>query len=281
MDNKKNIDTLVKDIYERISSDEPFERRHVIEFGENLAKKLASRLSEERQKPALRLSNLGVPDRKLWYSINQPEKAELLPPNARLKFLFGDILEELLLFLARQAGHSVEGEQDEVSVEGVKGHRDAVIDGVLVDVKSASTYSFNKFSDHLQPSGDSFGYLTQLGSYSEGSKDDPLVTVSDESAFLVVDKTLGNLCLDKHKPLKVNYKKLVEEKRKMLAAPNPPGRCYPTEPDGKSGNMKLGVVCSYCPFKHECWPGIRTFIYYNGPRYLTKVTRVPDVPEVF
>ena len=68
---------------------------------------------------------------------------------------------------------------------------------------------------------------------------------------------------------------------KELADPDTPipERCYPDIPDGKSGNMKLSVPCSYCSFKEHCWPELRTFIYSNGPRYLTKVVRTPDVYE--
>lgn len=59
-----------------------------------------------------------------------------------------------------------------------------------------------------------------------------------------------------------------------------PERAFQPEPDGKSGNMKLGLQCSYCNMKHACYPNLRTFIYSNGPRYLTTVVKTPDVPEV-
>jgi hypothetical protein len=190
----------------------------------------------------------------LWYSINTPEKGEELPPTAQIKFLFGDILEELLLFLARLSGHIVENEQKEVDLEGVKGHIDGKIDGVLVDCKSASSRSYDKFASHT------------LG--------------SDDGAFLAIDKQLGKICLDKHPKSSVDYKSKVQATREMLAQSEPPERPYVAEPDGKSGNMKLGVACSYCLFKNTCWPGLRTFLYSNGPRYLTVVQRLPEVPEL-
>src|SRR5690606_19057418 len=125
----------------------------------------------------LRVSNLGTPcDRRLWFSINHPELAEPLEPHTRLKFLLGDVWEAVLLFLAKIAGHRVEGQQDEISLHGVLGHRDAVIDGTIVDVKSASSFSFDKFENHLKPEDDSFGYLTQINSYLEAAQDDPIVT---------------------------------------------------------------------------------------------------------
>lgn len=271
----KKIDTLVEDIYALFDgTGKEFEADRLQDIGSILGHKIATRLAEERGHATLRLSNLGtVCERQLWYNINTPELAEPLPPPARIKFLFGDILEELLLFLAREAGHEVIEEQKELDLYGVKGHKDATIDGVLVDCKSASSYSFDKFKSGLSPADDSFGYLTQLDAYL--TADD-----NDDGAFLVVDKTLGHITLDHHKRSNIDYKSLITQKQEMLKSSKPPPRGFAAEPDGKSGNMKLGVNCSYCAFKKSCWPGLRTFIYSNGPRYLTKVERVPDVPEV-
>lgn len=269
----KNISTLVKDIQDRLVSGERFDEDTVTDFAHNLAAKLSNRLSQEH-KPALRVSNLGTKcDRKLWYSINKPDLAEPLSPSARLKFLFGDILEEVLLFLARAAGHTVEEEQAEVDVNGVKGHIDGVIDGELVDVKSASTYGFRKFAEHGLVHSDDFGYLDQLGAYSYARGD-------KRAHFLAVDKTLGHLTLDTHESNGKDYDKLVEEKRAMLKSPVPPNRAYEDEPDGRSGNRKLGIACSYCAFKRSCWPGVRVFKYSRGPVFLTRVVRPPDVPEL-
>ena len=54
------------------------------------------------------------------------------------------------------------------------------------------------------------------------------------------------------------------------------GPCsFEDEEDGKSGNRKLGMNCSYCAFKHTCWPGVQTIPYAQGPRYLTKIVRPP------
>lgn len=279
----KSIKTLVEDIYGLFNTSSPTEVSDELArgFGERLADIIAKRIQPDEKKPTLRVSNLGTPcTRKLWYSINEPDKREPLSPEARIKFLFGDILECLLLFLARLAGHRVEGEQDRVSINGVIGHRDAVVDGVLIDVKSASSYSFDKFKDHLSKATDNFGYLTQLGSYLFASKDDPLIEEKNVAAFLVIDKQLGKICLDKHAFKDVDYVKKVEDTRKLLAAENPPDRFYDDIPDGKSGNRKLGTECSYCDFKWHCHPGLRKFVYANKPVYLTNVKREPRVPEV-
>jgi len=277
----KSIDTLVSDIYDLFQTPKQFDSANVEAFGKRLAEHITNRISEERGVPTLRLSNLGTPcERKLWYTINTPYDGEKLPPEARIKFLYGDVLEELLLFLAKEAGHTVTGQQDEVEINGVIGHRDAVVDGRVVDVKSASSYSFKKFQDNGLRSDDPFGYLTQLGTYLAASKHDNSVTETDVASFLVIDKQLGKITLDTYAFGDVDYQTMVEQKREMLAQPEPPPRTYDDEPEGKSGNRALCVQCSYCPFKHKCWPGVRTFLYSNGPTFLTKVERQPRVVEV-
>ena len=289
LDLNKTIDTLVEDIYAFISDDtrrttesitERSDKR-ITEFGERLSKLIYNKLYGPSRTPNLSLSQLGVPDRKLWYQTRHPELAEPLPAAAKIKFLYGDILEELLLFLAEESGHKVEGRQDELDVNGVKGHRDCVIDGRLVDVKSASTYSYKKFDTGNLVNDDPFGYLDQLGSYLSASSNDPLVKEKDLASFLVIDKTLGNICLDTHPRTNVDYKELVAHKKKVLEQETPPTKkCYEEVPEGKSGNFKLSTGCSYCPFKQTCWPGLRTFIYSTGPVFLTKVVREPKVVEI-
>jgi len=226
------------------------------------------------------MSNLGVPcDRKLWYTVNRPECGERLSGATAFKFLYGDIVERLVLHLAKIAGHEVVGEQTELDIDGVKGHRDAVIDGRLIDVKTATTHSFNKFKEHKLESDDPFGYLIQLGAYLHASQEDPDVKDKDKASFVAVDKQLGHICIDTYTTGHRDYSELVSRKRKILDGKEPPARAFGDIPDGKSGNRKLGTECSYCPFKHECWPGLRTFNYAGGPTFLTKVEREPKVDE--
>lgn len=244
------------------------------------------------------MSGLGSPCyRKLWYNANATEP-EALRPETKLKFLYGDIIEELLLALAIAAGHKVEGMQDELVIDGIKGHRDCVIDGVTVDIKSASAFAFDKFAKNglkgftkysygkaievPASEADAFGYISQLSSYVYAAKDDPLVTDKVNGAFLVLDKTNGRLCLDVY-----DLSEEIEHKegevaviKELASQPMAPPKQFDPVPDGKSGNMKLPTVCSYCNHKHTCWPGVRTFLYSNGPRYLTKVMKTPDVKEI-
>lgn len=225
------------------------------------------------------MSNFGTQcDRKLWYSVNEPEQAKPLPPHVRFKFLYGDILEEFVLGLAKEAGHEVVGEQDELEIDGVVGHRDAVIDGVLIDVKSANSRTFAKFKKPVLD--DTFGYIDQLNLYMEASKDDPLVKIKKVGGFLVVDKELGHIHLRLEPKLNLNWAERIASKKKIVGTPVPPSRGYSDKEDGKSGNRILGTFCSYCNFNHVCWPGLRTFISSGGPKYYTVVKRTPDMLEV-
>ncbi len=287
----RSINTLVDDIYGLFKSGKKFSEENTKAFAARLATHISNRITDAASPPSLRMSNLGNNcDRKLWYSIKKPELAEPLPPEANMKFLFGDIIEELILFLAQEAGHDVTNQQQEVTLHGVKGHIDGVIDGVLVDVKSASSYSYRKFKEGLRRGADAFGYLVQLGGYREalrntdgvqGASTTPSNSDDQRAAFIAVDKTLGHICVDVHgEDLNQDYERLIKSKRDVLERDSAPPRGFSDESDGKSGNRKLGVECSYCPFKKECWPGLRTFIYHSGPSYLTRVTKEPRVLEV-
>jgi hypothetical protein len=277
----KSIDTLVQDIYSTVTDPKGFNKRDVAAFSENLVKKLVNRLSERRGGGTLRASNLGKPcSRQLWFHVHRSSDAEPLPAATRLKFLFGDILEEFLLFLARAAGHTVTDEQAEIEVNGVKGHIDGFIDGRLVDCKSASPYAFEKFKQHKVGEDDAFGYIDQLGTYLSGSRNNPNLVDRDVASFLAIDKSQGHIVLDTYPDTGKDYAALADEKRKILEAKEPPERPYKDVPYMKSGNKKLGVACSYCPFKWTCWPNLRKFVYSSGPVYLTEVVRLPTALEV-
>jgi hypothetical protein len=254
-------------------------------LGKNIASVVTSRLKANLTKenqPVLRMSNIGRPDRQLWYEFHRQSQKEDIGAKAKLKFLFGDIWEAVLLFLAEQAGHTVEGQQSEVVLDGVFGHLDAIIDGVVVDVKSASSYAFKKFKDGTLKEDDPFGYYKQLSGYVEA------IAPESDAAFLAVDKQVATLALLPVSNAEVKQELVAERirhARDVIGRDTPPERCYAPIPDGKSGNLKLPVGCSYCPDKHECWAdanggnGLRTFLYSSGPVYLTHVEKEPQVPE--
>jgi hypothetical protein len=280
--------TLPEDIYQLLSDDTDHQvsEENVEWAGELLKSVLRTRLQKREQKAGeavLRFSSLGKKPRQLWYSANRPDLAEKLSGPTLLKFLYGDVIELLLLFLAKESGHEVTHEQHEVEVDGVFGHMDAVIDGIPVDVKSASPYSFEKFRDGSFVFDDPFGYIPQLSGYSHA------VDKTDRAGFFVAQKVSGQLTfaeIDKEIIVPNAPGDRIKGLRAVLADPEPPERCYPAVPEGKSGNMKLGVNCSYCPFKYECWKdsnggrGLRKYFYSRGPVWLTHVEKEPRVEEV-
>ena len=274
-----SLDTLVADVYSLFDPNKTHEPNedNLNEFAENMKNILRTRLaSREDVRDPLRFSALGKPDRQLWYMAKKYPSEEMTPKTF-FKFTYGDVIEALLLFLAKESGHDVHSEQMEIEVDGVKGHIDAIIDGVVVDVKSASPYSYKKFKDHSLIENDPFGYIEQISGYTSE------ITPGKGGAFLAADKVSGDITVMNvsssivatHPPAP-----RIAHLKEVIAQDAPPPRCFDPEPDGKSGNMKLGTQCSYCAFKHECWPGLRTFIYSTGPRYLTTVAKVPDVYEV-
>jgi hypothetical protein len=284
-----STDTLVKDIYQMIDTKEIPDGVDVEEaietFGENVKSILRNNITESKfDRRKLRMSNIGKKDRQLWYSYNG-YKGEELMPHTRIKFLYGHLIEEMVLALAKLSGHKVTDTQKRAEVGGIKGSMDCKIDGIVTDVKSSSPYGFKKFKDGSLINDDPFGYVDQIKGYahSEGAK---------EMGWLVMDKTNGHLTYLKYDMedesmwywTKLNFFSIVERIKsikKIVKLAEPPKRCYEPIPDGKSGNMKLGVGCSYCAYKHECWgDDLRTFIYANGPRYLVKTVNTPNVIEV-
>jgi hypothetical protein len=282
--NMKTIDTLVDDIYEVIRGAGGWTGTNGAMLGKSVALTANQRFSKPQEpRGYLSLSSIGTPcKRKLWYKVNKAGEGEKLTPNTLLKFFYGDMIEELILSMAIAAGHSVEGLQGRLNVHGIKGHRDAVINGMTVDVKSCSSYAFKKFKDGTLRDDDPFGYISQLSSYVYAAKDDPLVTNKTHGAFLAMDKQNGHLCLDVYdftEELKTKEEEMLAAKE-MVAGPIPSDRVSPIPQSGTSPNTKLAMECSYCDFKKLCWPQMRTFIYSQGPQFLVHVEKEPLVPEV-
>lgn len=283
----KTVDTLVEDIYnlfslDPIDMDEEEVDKHIDTFGEMLKVHIKDFLYEvPKDRKGLRLSAIGKPDRKIWLDINSPLEEEQLKPSTRIKFLYGYILEELLLLCSTIAGHDVKDQQKEVHVDGVAGHQDSVIDGVLVDCKSASGFGFEKFRKNNLIEDDPFGYVAQISAYAQANG-------IDTAAFLAINKSTGEICLSKlHQMDMINAEARVKHLKNIVGKDSLPDKCYTDMPDGKSGNRSLAVGCVYCNYKHTCWAdsnqgkGLRVFKYAKGNKFLTQVVREPDVEEVY
>lgn len=273
----KTLSSLVEDIYSTLENGEKISQEDIKLLSESLTNTIVNRLSQSsKRRDHLSLSSIGKPLRRLWYDLVEPDEASDEPAYNRLKFLYGDIIEDIVLWLAHVSGHDVKDRQKEVKHYGIVGHIDSIIDGEVVDIKSASQRSFMKFARGTLPEEDPFGYLAQIQSYDEEvGKGHP--------AFLVMNKVSGELCLyqpDKDFDLP-DTKTLIDNCKAAIASDTPPEqKCYEDIPDGKSGNRCLDKGCTFCPYKKKCWPGLRAFEYSTGIKYLTQVIKEPKVEEI-
>lgn len=275
------ISTLVEDIYKIFAGEHKVNEENLEAFCQNMKEALRTSIEEAGTKDTkqLRMSIIGLPDRKIYYMANSDIKQKL-EPYQYIKFVYGHIVEQLVVFLAKEAGHSVTDEQKRVEIEGVKGSMDCKIDGVVTDIKSASGFAIKKFENDSLAREDSFGYIGQISGYAEAEG-------QNEAAFVAVNKENGQIVLLKVDDIdliaagpRIKHIKGVLEKNVL------PEKCYEDQEDGKSGNRTLSKDCSYCPFKFDCWrdsnngQGLKTYAYSNGPKYFTKVVKEPRVDAI-
>jgi len=296
--NTKRIDTLSEDIYEVLTSgeDNSLPVEDLVDYAHNLSEALQTELRGKRRarkERVLYASEIGKPcTRQTAYAIDShaPHDPRYTPEplagHTKIKFQYGHMVEELVLYLAKAAGHSVTHQQEVYEKEYsngwvVRGRCDAIIDGVMVDVKSASTFMFNRYKrEGIDGGNDGFGYRAQVEWYRrrEGLKNNP--------ALLMVDKQNGHVnVVPVDTTLMENpddtVEKKVEQLENFVLKDELPPRLETYEvPEGKSGNKKLCTTCSYCPFKKDCHPNLRAFKYSNGPVFLTNVSKEPKVPEI-
>lgn len=285
----KQIDTIVQDIYKLFETPHQPSSQHLEDFANDLKDIIKLRLEEDptvMRESYLRMSSIGKPDRQLWYSmrLENQETIRKIDGQNQLKFLFGDIIECLVLFLAKEAGHTVEHEQKTINVDGVEGHIDCVLDGVAADVKSASSWGFKKFKDGTIVNDDPFGYIGQISGYKTALEREYGHKI--RSGFLAMNKENAelSLCLipDKHT---IDVPERIANLKEAFTKNTPPPRCYSSSPEA-NGNTELPKGCSWCPFKEMCWNdanngrGLRVFKYATGPKFFTDVVSPPRVDEI-
>lgn len=280
------LENVVPDIYQHLEqlSDGtplPVTEQDIDLVVDNIRKALVSwAVPEKRNRDfTVRMSNVGKPERQLWFEKNDENLSRSIDGPTQIKFLYGHLLEEIVLMLVRMAGHKVTDEQKEVDVNGILGHMDCKINGEVVDVKTASRFAFKKFSEGRLPQDDPFGYLGQISGYesAEGTSD---------GGFLVMNKESGELCMyQPRQEDKLNITDKIDNLIPALELDTPPELCYDPIPNGIKGNMMLPKGCNWCKYKYECHKdandgaGLRTFKYSNGLTYLTKVVSEPKVEE--
>ena len=282
---KKKLSTLVEDIYQTVTDitngDKKISDKLVDELGQQIARTIKTwSTPQHRNKFQLRMSNIGKPSRQLYYSKKNTKEIKH-HPSTQIKFLYGHIMEDLLIFLTKLSKHKVTDEQKEVSVDGILGHMDCKIDGEVIDIKTASNFAFKKFQNKTLAEDDPFGYISQLAGYERAEG-------TSNGGFLAINKESGEIALYQPEELdKPNINNLIGNIKKSLVDDNPPpDKCYKPIAAGTKGNMKLPMGCVYCSHKIECnkdtndGKGLRMFQYAKGIEYLTTVKSLPRVQEI-
>ena len=124
----------------------------VEEFGEACKNALRKQFSEKRKdKFEPRMSNIGRPLCQLQMEA-KGIKGDGQPYNAKMRNMFGDLIEALAIFVMKSAGVKIDSEQKEVEYkfkeDTMSGRLDVEIDNKVWDIKSTSPYSFeHKFGE--------------------------------------------------------------------------------------------------------------------------------------
>jgi hypothetical protein len=239
------------------------------EFGENCKKALRECLLAKRSEEPfrLRMSNLGKPLRQLM--LEKLHGRGPMDAQMKLKMTYGYIWESFMLFLLKAAGLELE-EQKNVSLDiplgdekvSVKGTWDIKINGMLYDIKSASSWSFDyKFTNfENMEKDDPFGYCGQAFGYSIAEK-------VPFGGWIVCDKSDGRIKVvpipqDNYRDLAKKY--YADFKTKVAAlftdnVPMPPcdGEVDETFRKVKTGNKVLNDSCKFCSHKYLCHPELK------------------------
>ena len=186
-----HISQLVNHIYDRMNDKKKIKEENLNNFLDGIKNVIVEFLEKERTSTdsrTIRMSSIGKPNRKIWLDIHEPPENNFFSGATLIKFLYGSIIEELIILLAKESGHKVDSLQKEVSLEGVTGHMDCKIDDEVVDIKSASNFSFRKFKNSTIENDDPFGYIEQVSGYVQAEG-------KDKGFLLGVNKVTGELAL--------------------------------------------------------------------------------------
>lgn len=227
--------------------------------------------TEREERSTLRLSQIGKCLRQQYYSIMGYE-AEPLNPRAKMTFLFGDIIEAVIVALAKASGVELVDQQREVNIDGVKGHIDGIVkdDGnlYLFECKSMSDASFKQLLN--KGLTDDFGYLTQCNVYMHA--------LGLNKAFLVaVNKNTGHIAeveIEKDENIIKDVENNIKILRYCLKHNKLPERKYTPVDEiryrKKTGRKILPFNCAYCGYKLHCWDNLIQDFNNNKPIWVVE-----------
>tara|TARA_R100001086_G_scaffold139007_1_gene72861 strand:- start:994 stop:1899 length:906 start_codon:yes stop_codon:yes gene_type:complete len=235
------------------------------EFAKDCLSAVQKQFTDKRESEfRIRMSNIGRPlcqlqmekkyatDSTVGYADNY---------NTKLRNLYGDIIEAVVVMLLRVVKVNIQGVQGKVKLKtkyfDIKGTYDIIIDDKVYDIKSASSFSFrNKFGQGFQSiaNDDVFGYLPQGYLYAQSLK-------KNFGGWIVINKETGEMLITE--PPQEDYKfkrealKRANTNIKALMKDEPFERQFELKNEkfgrNETGNKVLGTVCSYCQYKHKCW----------------------------
>ena len=246
----KQLETLIPDIYNTLKSKEFTGDLSAIadQAGKEVAEAIVDAFTPYVPKKNLRMSGIGRCERAQWYGVKGYEAEEIDAP-VYLTFLQGHVLEAVLVALVKLAGHEVTDQQKKHTVEGINGSQDCTIDGELVDIKTASAWSWeNKFTE-TGIDGDAFGYIKQLSAYGKNSG-------KKHGYFLALNKNKSTLKLCKQELEQDVDEFIVSLKDKMLMD-TPPERVAGATTFTKKGEEKLSMTCGFCSYKKDCYGSLK------------------------
>ena len=232
------------------------------EFGNACKDAFKKQFTEKRQKEfKYRMSNIGKPLCQLQMEKNGAE-AEPMPYNAKMRNLFGDLIEASAITIMKASGIEVKDVQKKVKHKfknsEISGTMDVKINNKIWDIKSASPYSFtNKFGESggfdALKQDDAFGYIAQGYMYGEADK-------TEFGGWIVINKSTGEWCTTEVPPEDSSKKetiKKVESNIDKLESDSSFKKCFSDVEEffykKPTGNRVLNVSCSFCPYKRPCW----------------------------
>ena len=208
------------------------------------------------------MSNIGKPLCQLQMEKSGAE-AETMPYNAKMRNLFGDLIEASAIAIMKASGIEVTDIQKKVTHKfedkEINGTMDVKINNKVWDIKSASPWSFtHKFSEdsggfESLKKDDAFGYIGQGYMYGVADK-------SDFGGWIVINKSTGEWCTTEvpaEDEAKDEAIKNAENNIKKLESDEPFKRCYSDTEEffykKPTGNRVLNFTCGFCPYKRPCW----------------------------
>ena len=234
------------------------------EFADLSRKALEKHFTRKKEDFRLRMSNVGKPLCQLQMQAKgvEPEKPS---HDFIVRMIIGDMLEALVIVLLKASKIEVKSQHQKVSLgvgdRQIEGEYDIELDDGIYDIKSVSPFSFTtKFNadngyDKIKQS-DSFGYISQGHGYGMAAN-------KPFKGWIAINKTTGEIVFtdSKHtdEEKKEVYSKIYNNSVALLEE-KPFERCftdieevYYSKP---TGNRTLGIECSYCLYKHDCWDNL-------------------------